>query len=294
MMEIVLGKQIDQWDQHLMAIPVCPLSPLSYSNTAAETILACAKYRQPLYINSCILAGVTGPLSLLGTATLMNTEILAGLVLAQLTGTGTPVVYVPGSSVADMQTGAYISGSPDSNLIVMAGLQMALNKYHLPTRVMGGLSDAKAVDYQAGVETMQNMMVNIMSGAHFLNNSLGNMDSQMTTSLEKFVLDVESIERVLRIKQGLEGNDLDMAVDIIQKEAHHGNYLLNPNTHKYFKERWRPKISIWDSYNNWEKTGGFSVVSQAHKYVNNLLDQTMEPIIDKKTDQFLNDFIKKI
>lgn len=290
MVEIVWGKGDRVWEKPVIAAPVCPLSPLRYTRSAAETIMAYAARRQPIYINSCILAGASGPVSLLGTATLMNAEILAGLTLAQLVDPGTPVVYVPGSTVADMRTGAYIGGSPESNLIVTAGVQTALHLYRLPTRVMGGLSDAKVIDYQAGAETMQNLLMPLMAGAHFLNNALGNMERQMTMSYAKFILDVEAVERVLRILQGIDGDDEDLSVDVIQAEAHKGGYLMNPDTFKRFKTRWRPRVSDWNDYAAWQKAGGRDAAQRAGKLCRDILDAAPDRMIDAETDADLAKF----
>ena len=40
-----------------------------------------------------VLAGTSGPISLPGLMAMANAEILSGIVLAQLAGPGTPVVY---------------------------------------------------------------------------------------------------------------------------------------------------------------------------------------------------------
>ena len=45
-----------------------------------------------------------------------------------------------------MKTAGYITGSPESNLINIVGLQLAKELYRLPTRTMAGLTDAKVVD----------------------------------------------------------------------------------------------------------------------------------------------------
>lgn len=291
MIKIGMGAYDTLFEHHVVAAPVCPLSPLKYAHTSAETLIAYAEFGQPVYINSCIIAGVSGPVSLLGTATLMNTEILAGLVLVQLVNPGTPVIYVPGSTVADMQTASYICGSPESNLITMVGLQMALERYRLPTRVMAGLSDAKSLDYQCGAETMQNLFMPLLSGAHYLNNCLGNMDGQMITSYEKFILDVESIERVLRAMRGIDGNDLDMSVELIQQEAHTGNYLMNRATFTRFKDRWRPPLTKWQRYDQWKNEGMPDAAARATQRCQEILTNCPESLLPPDVDADLARFV---
>ena len=288
MMEIAFGRDGGRlWDEPVIAAPVCPLSPLKYADMAADTIVSYAGRRQPLYINSCVLAGASGPINLMGTVVLMNTEILGGLVLAQLTGPGTPVVYVPGSTVADMRSGSYVCGSPETALIVMAGIQLARSFYKLPVRVMAGISDAKAVDYQAGVETMQNILTAVLAGAHYLNNSLGNMEGQMTTSLEKFVLDAETVGRVVRIMDGFEGRDADLSVDLIMSEGFKGNYLMHPSTMAGFKSRWRPSLSSWSDWSQWQALNVTDIAELAGRRVREILADVPNLMLDAATDKAL-------
>ena len=291
MVEIVMGRS-GIWDSPVIAVPVCPLSPLKYATESADTIIAYAEKKQPIYINSCVLAGVSGPISLSGTTTLMNAEILAGTVLAQLINPGTPVVYVPGATVANMKNGGYITGSPEANLINIAGLQLALNLYRMPTRVMSGLSDAKTIDYQSGAETMQNIFMPLLAGAHILNNTLGSLDSQMTTSYEKFILDEESILRVLRVMEGISGFDLDISLDLIQDIAHSGQYLINTNTLENFRERWRPTISCWDSYDDWAKSGALDVAVKANRKFKEILKISPDSLLDEDVDNALKSYME--
>ncbi|MCP4622947.1 MAG: hypothetical protein GY850_05390 [bacterium] len=41
---------------------------------------------------------------------------------------------------------------------------MAIDFYKVPTRIMTGMTDSIEVDIQAGYETMQNMLLGLMSG----------------------------------------------------------------------------------------------------------------------------------
>ena len=294
MVAMALGIEEDGFEKTVIGTAVCPLSPLRFTEEHCDTILGYARRNQAVFINSCIMAGISGPISLLGTATLINAEILAGLVMAQLAKPGAPVVYVSGGTVADFRTGLYSGGGPESNLIVIAGLQMAIDLYKLPTRVMGGLSDAKMVDYQAGAETMQNVMMPLLAGAHFLNNTLGNMDGQMISSYEKLILDLETIHRVLTVVKGIEGEDSDLETDLIADVAHAGNYAMHPDTFHNFRRRWRPSISIWEQYDLWQKAGAEDLFTKARRKVEEILAQAPEMVISPELDRDLAKFVEKV
>ncbi len=294
MVEIAMGKREYLLDHPMIAVAVDPTSPLRYDKEPCETMITFAKHCQPIYINSCSLAGATAPISLLGTTTLMNAEILAGLTLIQLINPGNPFVYVSGSTVADMKTANFITGSPEGYLIVIAGLQMAMDLYAIPSRAMAGTTDAKTPDCQAGYETMQNLFMCLLAGVHFINCSLGCLDAIMTTSYEKFIIDEEMISRVIRVTRGIDSYDKETSVDVIQDVGHSGGYLTHPSTFAHFRDRWQPTVSYWDTYEKWAENGYEDVVTRANRKYKQVLEASPEKLIDDMLDRDLLDYMQTI
>ena len=296
MIEIAFGQEGFLKDHPVVAYSVNPLSPLRYEELSCETILAYAKHGQPLFILSCAMAGISAPINLLGTTLLTNAEILAGIALIQLIHPGSPVVYCPASTVADMRKGSYITGSPEANLINIAGLQMALDLYGIPCRSMAGLTDAKTVDCQAGYETMQNLMMLMLSGVHIVVEALGVLESIMTTSYEKWILDEEMIQRVVCIAKGLDESDKALSVDIIREVGHSGSYLMHPSTLAHMRKRWEPTISDWSSFVEWEGSDRKDIVAKANHKVKRILESSegsmMDPEMDKELVSFMNGVIE--
>jgi trimethylamine---corrinoid protein Co-methyltransferase len=286
MLDIALGK--DYVDTHpCLGVSVNPLSPLCYDDVPCETLIEYAKRGQVVFVLTCALAGVTSPISLLGTAVMQNAEILAGLVLTQLVNQGTPFLYSPASTVANMRNATYITGSPEANLINIVGLQLAQDLYKIPCRSMAGLTDSKVIDCQAGYETMQNLMMLILGGAHVINECLGVLDSIMITSYEKLILDLEMIERTRRIAQGVDTSAKALSVEVIQEVGPNGSYLIHPNTCEYFRERWRPSVSTWDSYADWAKKGSEDVAVTANRTYKEMLAKAPDKLIDSTIDKQL-------
>lgn len=149
------------------------------------------------------MTGVSTPISDIGALVAQNAELLAGIVLAQLVQPGVPVIYGTATYAADMRSGAFITGSPLSNLIDRAALQLAQSLYHMPTRTLAGNTDAKVPDIQAGYETMQNYIQLLMGGTHMINECLGILDGMMTVSYEKYIIDEEMLRRVGCMMRGL-------------------------------------------------------------------------------------------
>ena len=293
MVEIAMGENNFLEDHYVVGVSVNPLSPLKYSTDASETMIEFAKRKQPVFILSCTMAGVSGPIYPLGTVVQQNAEILAGLTLVQLINPGNPVVYCPASTAADMKVAGYVTGPPEAFLINGVNLQMALGMYNLPTRVMCGMTDSKSVDYQAGYETMQNLMMGMLSGAHIIHEALGVIDSIMCTSYEKFIIDEELISRVMRISEGLTFSEEALSVEIIQDVGCGGDYLLHDSTFHHARDFWQPTVSVWEPYAVWEKKGREDVLSRANKRFKQILAESADSLLDPALEAELKAYMDK-
>lgn len=294
MAEIAMGQKDFLLDNYTIAVSVNPLSPLAYTKDQLETTIEYTKRKQPVFILPCILAGVSGPISLLGTVVQQNTEILAAIVLVQLINPGNPIVYSPSSTAANMRSGGYITGPPEASLINTANLQMALDLYSLPTRTMCGMTDSKTIDYQAGYETMQNLMMGMLSGAHIIHQCLGVLDSIMCTSYEKFIIDEELLSRVMRISKGIDTSEDALSVDVIQEVSHKGEYLTHDSTFQHFSDFWQPTVSVWDSYGEWEEKGSEDIVVKANRRFKEILKSCPDSLIDPALDNDLKTYMEKV
>lgn len=276
---------------HAIYFSMNPLSPLYFDRLPLETIITYARRNQPVAALTCALSGVSAPLSLSGSAVLQNAEILAALTLTQSISPGLPFMYCPASARPNMQNGAYITGSPESNLINIIGFQLALEKYHLPIRAMSGMTDSKTLDMQAGLETMQNIMMCLLGGAHIVNETLGVLDSIMTTSLEKFIIDEEIIARVMRMMEGLTDFDCRLEVEEIAQVRPRGSYLMLPSTLKNCRRVFRPQVSFFESYSHWEQEGSSGLEVRAAEKCRRILEREPVSCLSPEARQALARFL---
>jgi len=293
MVELAMGKPGFLMENHCTAVLVNSLSPLGYAPDTLETMIEYAKHNQVIMLAPCIMAGVSGPISLLGTAVLQNTETIAGLVLVQLINPGAPLVYATASTSGYMKEATFAAGTPEAMLINTASLQMGLDFYHLPVRTMSGITHSKTVDCQAGYESMQSLMMGMLSGAHMSVQSLGVLDAIMTTSYEKFVIDEELVRRVRRISQGIDTSDEALAVEVIQEVGHTGTYLSHMSTFEKFRTLWTPSVSDWGNYSDWKSAGSEDVTVRANRKFKQILQNAPETLLDPDTDKALQAYIAK-
>ncbi len=158
---------------------------------------------------------------------------------------------------------------------------------------MCGMTDSKSVDCQAGYETMQYLMMGMLSGAHIIHECLGVLDSIMCTSYEKFIIDEELLSRVMRISKGLDTSDDALSMDVIQDVGHSGGYLTHDNTFQHFRERWTPTVSDWDSYGKWKKNGSEDILVRANRKFKIILENCPDTMIDPALDRELKAFVSR-
>ena len=290
--EIAFGQNGYLSEHVAVAYGVNPASPLCFESLTCETIQAYAEKKQALFILPGLMPGLTGPLDFKGLAALANAENLAALACAQIINPGTPVVYSAGTFMVNMKNFYAVTGSPQSALVNIVGIQMARDYYGLPSRTMAGLTDAKRVDFQAGAETMQNLTLYTMAGAHVINECLGVMDSITTTSYEKWILDDELLDRLRQFSTGLDQvavkNCLDMMIDL----GPGGDYLQHPSTFENCRSLYMPEISNWSPFEDWEKAGRIDVLQIAHEKCNRILNKCETMVLPAEIDQEIEAYIK--
>jgi trimethylamine--corrinoid protein Co-methyltransferase len=191
-----------------------------------------------------------------------------------------------------MRNGNFTTGSPEMMLIHIAGMQMSLDHYHLPTRSMCGMTDSKIIDYQAGYETMQNLLMAALGGTHMAFECIGVLDSIMTTSYEKVVIDLELLSRIMRIRKGMDTSSKEQALNVIQEIGHETIHITHPDTLAHFRERWLPELSSWETYESWQETGSADVAARANKKYKEILENAPETFIDPEVDKALQEYIR--
>lgn len=262
MVEMVMGEGYLSAHYFLTA-SVCALSPLQYAEESADCIIAYAEANQPVTVLTAPMLGVSTPITPIGAVVAQNAELLAGLVLAQLVRPGVPVIYGTATYTADMRTGGFVTGDPQSNLVDRAALQLAQDIYHLPTRTLAGNTDAKIPDMQAGYETMQNYVQLLMGGSHMINECLGILDGMMTVSYEKYIVDEEMLCRMDRMMRGLPTDEADFDISAILDLPHAESFLMHPSTLEACAGQWRPEVACWKNYEAWQADGSPSVLDRA-------------------------------
>jgi len=248
------------------------VSPLQMTQMQVEGLLICADYGQPLAMSPEAIAGATAPATLAGLLVQQNANILTHITLAQIFRPGTPVLYGSVSTVANMRTGAVMLGAVETGLISAASSQLA-RYYGLPIRSVGGTSESKLEDLQAGIERSFTLLQAVLAGVDFIT-CAGTLDSTMMESDALLILDDELCGSALRIAAGINVDKDSLALDLIKRVGSSGNYLAQPHTARHFRqEHFMPNLMIRDAYETWQNQGRKSTLDLAKERARKILEQ---------------------
>jgi trimethylamine--corrinoid protein Co-methyltransferase len=217
------------------------------------------------------LAGATAPVTLAAAVVQHVAESLSGIVIHQSTNPGSPIVWGGSPAAVDMRYGTTPMGAPGTWLINCANVQVA--KYlHLPSHVYMGMSDAKLIDAQCGLESMGSTMAAFLAGPNMVSGA-GMFDFETCQSIEKLVIDAEIIGICKHFTHGIEKRETPMGLNIIREIGHKGDFLTSRHTRDWFsRELYLPsKLIDRGSYSSWETGGGKTIADRAHEQAIDLL-----------------------
>ncbi|HEY3229343.1 MAG TPA: trimethylamine methyltransferase family protein [Roseiflexaceae bacterium] len=292
MAEIVFGSDTIREHPALLSL-INVSSPRRYDERMLASIKVYARARQALIITPFILAGAMGPTTIAGTVAQQNAEALAGIALTQMIEPGTPVVYGSFLTNIDLQSGAPVFGSPESQLGLYISAQMA-RRYGLPFRGGGMFSSSKLPDAQAGYESIMVMLPTIMARTNFVLHAAGWLENGLVSGYEKFVLDCEILGMLHTWARGVDLSDEGLAFDAIAEVPPGGHYLGTAHTMRHFRDAfYRAELFDYNSDEQWQLNGAEDSYVRANKKVKQLLASYEPPPLDPAIDEALHDYITR-
>ncbi|WP_169832966.1 trimethylamine methyltransferase family protein [Geosporobacter ferrireducens] len=269
---------------------ISTLSPLKIDRNALETLYVCTQYNQPIAIAPGPMAGGTGPISPAGNIAMANAEILGTLVLTQILNPGNPVIYTFAATTMDMRTCNVSIGSPGFTLQAKYGARLA-KKYGLPCRSGGGMTDANGITAQSGFESMMSLFEAYQEKANFVMHSAGILDSFSSMSYEKFVMDLEIIDRLKYYFKELEVNETTLALDAIKDVVEGTTFIEHIHTvQRCRKDPWFPSISIRRRLMPGEDPNQV-LYDSMHNRLEEMLRAYKKPEIDGSIEKQLDDYM---
>jgi len=223
---------------------VCPSPPLNWSEFGSHNLLDLARAGVPAEIVSMPLAGGTAPVTLAGSVTQHAAEVLAGITLHQLAGPGSPIVWGGAPAIFDMRSGGAPMGAVETAMLNMACAEVGKH-LGLPTHGYLVATDSKFVDVQAGAESARSAMLGALSGINMISGA-GMLESLACHSVEKLVIDAESIASSYRRVRGVEVRGETLATAMFAQTGLSGEFLKLKETRTLFRQEQHLPSSVID------------------------------------------------
>ena len=269
-------------DQALRARPMTeaflePISPLQLPKDGLDMLGEFVRAGQPVSVGPMAMTSGTAPATLAGTLAQENAEILAGVVVTQLLGPGTPMKYGGIPHILDPRTSICSFGSPEQALMAVAMVQMG-KFYGFPVYINVGLTDAKILDAQAGAEKAATLVLGALAGADMFGHA-GICGTDHAGSLAWLMADNEIMAYVKRIARGFEVNPDTLATALVQAVGPAGSYLAEDHTVKHFRQELWSAGPAWtrQGYGAWEQAGRTSMTDRIKQEVQRVLAQHQVP-----------------
>jgi len=250
---------------------VCPSPPLLWSDLTCQNMIDCARYGIPSELVSMPLAGATSPVTLAAAVVQHTAECLSGVTISQLAKAGAPIVWGGSPAAFDMREGTTPMGAVGTWMIDCAYTEIG-KALGMPTHAYLGMSDAKLVDAQCGLESAGGTLMAALAGVNMVSGA-GMMDFESCQSYEKLVIDAEIIGMSKRLIKGIEPRDNPIALTLMRELGHRADYLAQTHTLKWFAEELYIPSAVIDrgTLDGWERKGSKSTWERAKDRVDELL-----------------------
>jgi trimethylamine--corrinoid protein Co-methyltransferase len=265
-------------------------SPRRFDEAMCEGLIAMAEHGQAVVITPFTLMGAMAPASLAAALAQQNAEALAGIVLAQLVRRGAPVMYGAFTSNVDMRSGAPAFGTPENAKANVASGQLA-RRYRLPYRTSNA-SASNAADAQGAYETEMSLWGAVLGHGNLIYHAAGWQEGGLTASYEKLILDVEMLQLMMEFLKPIVVNEAELGFEAIKGVPTGGHFFGEPHTmERYEHAFYRPLVSNWQNYENWQIAGGKDATQRATALWKQALAQYEQPPMDPAVREALDAYV---
>jgi trimethylamine--corrinoid protein Co-methyltransferase len=269
----VRGSEEALKEKPLTIFSCCSTTPLKWDKRICQDIMDCARAGVPVELISMPLAGFTGPVTIVGSLVGHTAELLSGIVISQLTVPGAPLLYGGAPASFDVRFETTPLGAVETQMLD-CGYNEIGKFLNIPTQAYIALSDAKALDAQAGLETSMGATMAVLSGINSISGP-GMLDFVNCFSLEKLVTDHEICGMAFRMVQGIEPRDDFPIVPRYEELLKERHLLISRHSRRYLrKEHYFPGPVIdRANHDRWKEAGSLTLGERAHREVERLIEE---------------------
>ena len=267
-------------------------SPRRVDEELTEGTIAAAELGQATCVTPFTLAGAMAPITLAGALCQQTAEAMGVIALTQMVRPGAPAIYGGFTSNVDMRTGSPAFGTPEYVRATLAGGQIARH-LNLPYRTSAP-NASPCVDAQAAYETSLSLFAAIMSHGNLVNHAAGWLESGLSASLEKIIIDSEILRGWAYSMRPIEVTKDDLALEAIKAVPPGGHFFGSPHTMTRFEHAfYQPLVSDWRNFENWSDAGSKTATERATALWKRILSEYTAPPLDQSVEDALMDYMAR-
>jgi trimethylamine--corrinoid protein Co-methyltransferase len=249
----------------------CPTSPLKWTGEGAGNLVDCAREGVPVEIVPVPLAGFMAPVTLVGTLVQHTAEVLSGVVLGQTVRPGTPMLFGGCPAIFDIRYESAPMGAAESMMIACGAAEIG-RRLGLPTQGYVGLSDAKRVDAQAGLESAMGTTLAALSAFDNVSGP-GMLDFINCHSTTKLVVDHEICAMSRRVRAGVIPRDDFPSLPHFRELLNEGHLLIAEHTMSHLRDEIEFPGPVIDraGRSRWVEEGSTSLEDRARAEVSRIV-----------------------
>ena len=268
-------------------------SPLVWDATMLGAMKVYARHRQALLVSPFIMQGANTPVTTAGALAQLNAEAVAGMAFAQLVRPGTPVVYGNTIATVSMQSGAPTYGTAETVMLGLAVTQLA-RRYGVPSRTAGMRTGSKTCDADAGAQSMIAMLSALLGRVHFVLHAAGFLESGLSASFAKMVIDADQLSHLLGLIKGLHIDDDTLALGAIRDVGPSGHFFGHDHTIEHYDSAfYRPMTAETGTWDQWVEEGRQDVEARAAAVAASLIESFEPPPLDRSVADGLDEFVAR-
>lgn len=253
MMDAILGDRARLKERPIFSLTYDDIEPLQKDGNYIDAALALSDLNVPITPYQMVLSGATTPATLAGSMLVMTANFLGTVVLFQLKQPGLGIIWGGAPTVLDMRVGL-AAAEVEAALMAVAHVEMA-KYYGIPCLSLGCFTGAKAMGFQAGMDTVFGSALPALAGADAIYGP-ASLDTESLTDLPVMLLGTEVLRQIRRLVQGMQVDEEHLLFDAIAAMGFRADYLADPTTRRYFRqEHLLPKLYPRESYDTWRVRG---------------------------------------
>lgn len=267
-------------------------SPLQLDVPMLIGMIEMSRRNQPVVVTPFTLAGAMAPVTVAGALVQQNAEALAGLAFCQVVNPGCPVVYGGFTSNVDMRSGSPAFGTPEYVKATVIGGQLA-RRYRLPYR-SSNTNASNWPDAQATWESSMSLWATCLAHTNMIVHSFGWMEGGLRASFEKFIIDLEMVQTLMKVMERVDFSDSELGLDAMREVGPGGHYFGARHTlERYENAFYQPVLADWRNWKTWEQHGAVDATHRAHRVYKQFLTEYEVPAMDPGVREELVGFIDR-